>query len=46
MTTTARNRALVRMFETVNASHCSDGKEGRQEMSDLRPLLLLMDIGR
>lgn len=42
----ARDRALVRMFETVNASHwTSAGSLAHGEVDDLQPLLRLMDIG-
>mmetsp|Transcript_2689 Transcript_2689/g.5488 ORF Transcript_2689/g.5488 Transcript_2689/m.5488 type:complete len:194 (-) Transcript_2689:1192-1773(-) len=44
----SRERALVRMFETVTASHYTNGNDDDDddaEVDDLRPLLLMMDIG-
>ena len=53
-TTSARGRALVRMFEPVTASHwtapssqshSNSHSHSNLMVTDLRPLLLLMDIG-
>ena len=41
---TARDRAFVKMFEIVDASRWT-GDNTNAEINDLRPLLLLMDIG-